>query len=157
MGCGSSNPSGRPSAFCDSINIKGEIVTRDINFKLILTGPSGAGKTQFFKTYMNDPNNPFTDKDKNTTYMNLKDLVLNRSLVVDSNRFGVTLWDLAGQTRDTVLTLTKNYFHESHGVILLFDVMNEESYKMMSEDWIDIIENNLNLDHVNGKLYSCQN
>lgn len=45
----------------------------------------------------------------------------------------VQLWDTAGQER--FKTITKNYYRNSHGVLVLFDVTNQQSFGCV-ESWL---------------------
>jgi GTPase SAR1 family protein len=134
------------------------ITTSDKEFKraslrVVLSGPKKAGKTQFFKTYKNDPNDPFTSDDLDTDYSNPKDNVYNKVLQVDQGRINLALWDLAGEATESVRLLTKNFFRDSDGVFLLFDSTDPESFRIMEEEWLPFIDNTLGFNMVQSNIF----
>jgi small GTP-binding protein len=55
----------------------------------------------------------------------------------------LTVWDTCGQEK--YKALTRQYFKDAHGVILLYDVTNEDSFKGLTS-WLTEIRNNSNKD-----------
>jgi len=53
----------------------------------------------------------------------------------------LTVWDTCGQEK--YKALTRQYFKDAHGVILLYDLTNEESFKGLNS-WLTEIRNNSN-------------
>ena len=49
------------------------------------------------------------------------------------------MWDTAGS--DKYKWITKQYYHESHGIILIYDVTQRETFNNL-ESWINEIKNN---------------
>jgi Ras-related protein Rab-18 len=52
----------------------------------------------------------------------------------------LTIWDTAGQER--FRTLTSSYYRNSHGVLLVYDVNNKQSYDNL-HDWMNEIDLNV--------------
>ena len=107
-----------------------------IEYKVILIGNSAVGKTSLFKKLTTGQ---FSEKNISTIGMD------KRTLEVEIESNGkkpvvISLVDTAGQER--FRAITKNYFKESDGVLLLYDVTNIESFKNV-EIWIESIHESL--------------
>ena len=63
-----------------------------------------------------------------------------KKMPVDDNKEAtVQIWDTAGQ--DRFRAITKNYYKGAHGIILTYDVTDENSFKNI-KNWIKQIEQN---------------
>ena len=134
-----------------SINIvdtRPKIIT---DLKMVLTGPHDAGKTQFFKTYINDPNDPFSEADLNTNYDKFRKNVHQFSFNLKSTKIRLSLWDLAGHRTDSILNMTKNYFRDINGLFLIFDASSEDSFEEVKNDWLPFINNVVTISQVKSK------
>ena len=121
--------------------------------KLILMGPKGSGKTTFFKTFMNDPSNPFKPEDLNTNYTDIiKNNFYSIKLPLNNKNVKINLWDLAGDMDSTVKNVTKNMIHFTDGVFLLFDLLNRKSFRETSSMWYEMIEESMNLNLTKSNL-----
>jgi Ras and EF-hand domain-containing protein len=60
-----------------------------------------------------------------------------RTLNVEGRNVALQLWDTAGQER--YRSITKNYFRKADGIMLLYDVTNEQSFLSVRE-WISAVE-----------------
>jgi Ras-related protein Rab-8A len=58
---------------------------------------------------------------------------------LESKRIKLQIWDTAGQER--FRTITKTYYKGAHGIILTFDVTDENSFKNI-RNWVKQIEQN---------------
>ena len=58
---------------------------------------------------------------------------------MESKRIKLQIWDTAGQER--FRTITKTYYKGAHGIILTFDVTDENSFKNI-RNWVKQIEQN---------------
>ena len=148
--CGKSEktlPSNRQS------NLISESLRHSIHcdFRIVLAGPTKVGKTSFFKSYMNDPQNPFTDNDLDTNYDQIASNNIFRMIKINRKRLNVNLWDLAGDLASNIKNLTKVYFRDAHGVILLFDLTDRESLEKVKKEWIPFIRETLGLDNLKSK------
>ena len=107
-----------------------------IEYKVILIGNSAVGKTSLFKKITTGQ---FSEKNISTIGMDKKTLEVE----IESNGkkpVEISLVDTAGQER--FRAITKNYFKESDGILLLYDVTNTESFKNV-EIWIESIHESL--------------
>ena len=107
-----------------------------IEYKVILIGNSAVGKTSLFKKITTGQ---FSEKNISTIGMDKKTLEVE----IESNGkkpVEISLVDTAGQER--FRAITKNYFKESDGILLLYDVTNLESFKNV-EIWIESIHESL--------------
>lgn len=63
----------------------------------------------------------------------------------------MNLWDLAGDLASNIKNLTKVYFRDAHGVILLFDLTDRGSLEKVHKEWIPFIRETLGLDNLKSK------
>ena len=101
--------------------------------KLILIGDSGVGKTSLLRRYMDEaflPNNPCTI---NADYK-IKSLAINPYTTAE-----LTIWDTCGQER--FRSITRQYFKDAHGVILMYDVSDKRSFGNL-DIWLEEIKKN---------------
>lgn len=146
----SSNPKAPPSNRMS--NLINDSLKQSIHsdFRIVLAGPQQAGKTSFFKTYMNDPTNPFTQNDLDTNYNNITENNLFRMIKIGKRRLNVNLWDLAGDLASDIKNLTKVYFRDAQGVILLFDLTDRKSLDLIENEWLPFIGDTLGFDDLKG-------
>ena len=52
----------------------------------------------------------------------------------------VKIWDTAGQER--FITLTQSFYKQAHGIIVVFDVTREDSFRNIHR-WLESISNNV--------------
>jgi len=96
----------------------------EITYKVILLGNSGVGKTNLLLRYAD---NTFDESSKHTLGVELErvELEINKTVV------RVDLWDTAGQER--FKSLNKVYFRGAHGVIIVYDITNSDSFTQVGE------------------------
>eukprot|EP00831_Metopus_contortus_P060726 TRINITY_DN5261_c0_g1_i2.p1 TRINITY_DN5261_c0_g1~~TRINITY_DN5261_c0_g1_i2.p1 ORF type:complete len:249 (-),score=25.55 TRINITY_DN5261_c0_g1_i2:51-797(-) len=99
-------------------------------FKIILLGASGVGKTCIVQRYINDI---FEGNSRTTLGV---DFHVKQSLV-DGKNVEVQISDTAGQER--YRSLTKAYYADSHGVILVYDISDRNSFDSIKY-WLDDLE-----------------
>ena len=119
-------------------NIVSETLEKNVGFlnaegslSLILVGDSTVGKTCFLNRYFK---NQF-----NSTLSNIgidKDI---KFIKINESIYKLTVWDTVGQER--FRALPKKYFQNADGVLLLFDVTNDDSFSNVSNWMKDIKEN----------------
>ncbi len=61
----------------------------------------------------------------------------SKSLKVDDKVVSLQLWDTAGQER--YQSVTKAYYRGAHGIILLYDITQEDSF-IAVKSWINSIQ-----------------
>ena len=109
--------------------------------KLLLIGDSGVGKTSIITRFVDSL---FSLK-TNTTISNLYlprytyanyDLVLDykiKKIKIDHTVFKLQVWDTAGQEK--YRSITKNFYKNAMGAIIVFDLTNPESLKNVP-NWV---------------------
>ena len=105
--------------------------------KIILVGDSNVGKTSLVNRFMGYD---FNSNDKCTLTADFK----IRSISISSN-IGAELkiWDTCGQER--FRSMTKQYFKDANGIVLVYDVGDINTYNNLSS-WMKDIKNNANRD-----------
>lgn len=102
------------------------------SLRVVLLGDSSVGKTAFLNRYFkNTFNENFLSTigiDDETTFIK-----------VNNDLYKLTVWDTAGQER--FRALPKKYYQNADGILLLFDVTNQESFANIKSWMKDINEN----------------
>ena len=119
-----------------------------IEYKLILLGNTAVGKTSLFKKITTGQ---FFSKNISTIGMDRKTITIEEE-VQEKNEmikksFEISLVDTAGQER--FKAITKTYYKDSDGILLMYDVTNKESF-LNVKIWIDSIFETLG-NNVNSK------
>ncbi len=95
-------------------------------FKILMIGDSGTGKSSLLLRYTDD-SWLAPDEVSATIGVDFKVKVVD----VDNKKYKLTIWDTAGQER--FRTLTSSYYRGAHGVILVYDVSNRESFAHLEQ------------------------
>ena len=103
----------------------------ECSFKLIMLGASGAGKTCILKRYNE---NVFIDSKHKTT---LGFDFITKTVERKGKKVELEIWDTAGQ--DQYRSVTKIYYKEAHGVILVYDITDKDSFSTLTY-WLDDLE-----------------
>ncbi|XP_059622141.1 ras-related protein Rab-35 [Phlebotomus argentipes] len=114
-------------------------------FKLLIIGDSGVGKSSLLIRFSD---NTFTGSYITTIGVDFK----IRTVVINGQRVKLQIWDTAGQER--FRTITSTYYRGTHGVIIVYDVTNGESFANVKR-WLQEIEQNC--DVVNKVLVGNKN
>ncbi|XP_013777954.1 ras-related protein Rab-35-like isoform X1 [Limulus polyphemus] len=101
-------------------------------FKLLIIGDSGVGKSSLLLRFAD---NTFTGNYITTIGVDFK----IRTIEVDGERVKLQIWDTAGQER--FRTITSTYYRGTHGVIVVYDVTNGESFANVKR-WLHEIDQN---------------
>ena len=107
---------------------------KDIHqFQLILLGDIAVGKSAILKRFIDDD---FTSDYFCTVGVefNIKTIQLSDSSFAD-----LKIWDTCGEEK--YRTITRQYYTNCDGVVLVFDLANKISFTKL-DSWIDDIENN---------------
>ena len=104
----------------------------DFLFKLLIIGESGVGKTCLLLRFTDDS---FTANHLTTIGIDFKIKIIN----LENKLIKLQIWDTAGQER--FRTITKTYYKGAHGIILTYDVTDQNSFKNI-RNWIKQIEAN---------------
>ena len=105
-----------------------------ITYKFIIIGDSTVGKTCFFKKLTTGK---YSNKNISTIGIDRKTLSLkvkiNENGEEKDKNFEIQIWDTAGQER--FRAITKGYYKDSQGLILMYDITNQESFDNI-EKWV---------------------
>ncbi|XP_069107965.1 uncharacterized protein [Argopecten irradians] len=102
----------------------------DYLFKYLLIGDSGVGKSSLLLRFAD---NIFSDAFIATVGVNFKIRTVN----IDDKTASLQIWDTAG--KDRFKTMTSSFYRGAHGIMLVYDVTDMESFQHI-ETWIDEIK-----------------
>ena len=103
-----------------------------VQYKIILLGDSGVGKTSILFRYCKDL---FTDVEA-TVGVEYQP----KFIELNGKKIKLAIWDTAGQER--FRTLTKSFYRNIQGAILVYDVTNPESLESLERSWMPELEAN---------------
>jgi Ras-related protein Rab-1A len=111
------------------LSLKTMAMKRDYDylFKLVLIGDSGVGKSCLLLRFADDS---FTDSYISTIGVDFRFRTVN----IDMKTVKLQIWDTAGQER--FRTITSAYYRGAHGIIMVYDVTNYESFEHV-EEWLN--------------------
>ncbi|XP_068689904.1 ras-related protein Rab-13-like isoform X2 [Montipora foliosa] len=112
-----------------SIEVMGE-KDYEVTYKILILGDSGVGKTCLIFRFIEDI---FSDSYISTIGIDCR----SRTVDVDGKKVRLQIWDTAGQER--FRTLTSAYFRGAMGIILVYDITTEDSFKHISQ-WLQNIQ-----------------
>ena len=92
----------------------------DYLFKILIIGESEVGKKDFLLRFMDDS---FTADHLEDIGVDFKIKIIN----FQNKLVKLQLWDTAGEER--FRTITKTYYKGAHGIILMYDVTDKNSFK----------------------------
>jgi len=102
----------------------------DFLFKFLLIGDSGVGKSKLLLRFADGV---YSDESVPTIGVDFK--ICRRT--VEGKVVKMTLWDTAGQER--FRTITSSYYRGSHGVIVVYDITDRQSFQH-ARGWMQEIE-----------------
>ena len=122
-----------------------------ITYKIILIGDSSVGKTCLFKKLTTGV---YSEKNISTIGIDRKSIPLtvkvNEKGVEVEKTFNIQIWDTAGQER--FRSITKGYYKDSQGLLLLYDITNRESFDYLDK-WILGVKDSLGDDDKDNDKY----
>ena len=103
-----------------------------IVLKLLLLGDSSVGKTSILLKYIS---NKFDESSISTVGVDYMDKI------IDYNKFKIKLqiWDTSGEEK--FRTITKNFYRNADGLLVVFDLTKKESYDHI-KSWINEAKEN---------------
>ncbi|KAG6649021.1 hypothetical protein CIPAW_07G184200 [Carya illinoinensis] len=102
----------------------------DYLFKLLLIGDSGVGKSCLLLRFADDS---YLDSYISTIGVDFK----IRTVEQDGKTIKLQIWDTAGQER--FRTITSSYYRGAHGIIIVYDVTDQESFNNVKQ-WLSEID-----------------
>jgi small GTP-binding protein len=100
-----------------------------VSYKFIIIGSSGVGKTCLLKRLIDGT---FTEDNASTIGVEFDSLILN----IDNRKVKLQIWDTAGQER--FRSISKTYYRNAVGVILVFDLTDRKSFDSLTS-WLNDI------------------
>ncbi|QQP53278.1 Ras-related protein Rab-35, partial [Caligus rogercresseyi] len=116
-------------------------------FKLLIIGDSGVGKSSLLLRFAD---NSFSGNYITTIGVDFK----IRTLELKGERVKLQIWDTAGQER--FRTITATYYRGTHGVLVVYDVSDGESFANVKR-WLHEIEANCSSEGVSRVLVGNKN
>ena len=104
----------------------------DFIFKILLLGNSDVGKSSLILRYVDQV---WSDTFVPTIGVDFK----VKTLELQNKQIKMQIWDTAGQER--FRNVISSYFRGAHGILLIYDVTNRDSFKNL-ESWLIEIEQN---------------
>lgn len=101
-------------------------------FKILIIGNSSVGKSNILLRYTD---NIFNDSFLPTIGVDFK----IKNITVNSQKVKLNIWDTAGQER--FKTITSTYYKGSHGIVLVYDITDKESFNNIS-NWVIEVKRN---------------
>ncbi|KAF3777864.1 Ras-related protein, partial [Nymphaea thermarum] len=102
----------------------------DYLFKLLLIGDSSVGKSCLLLRFADDS---YVDSYISTIGVDFK----IRTVELDGKTIKLQIWDTAGQER--FRTITSSYYRGAHGIIIVYDVTEQESFNNVKQ-WLNEID-----------------
>ena len=108
--------------------------TYDMLFKVLLVGNTSVGKSSLFLR--------FVDKIWNDAFVPTIGVDFKiKTLNINNKNIKLQIWDTAGQER--FRTIISSYYRGAHGILLIFDLTETESFESL-KNWLIEIEKNTN-------------
>ena len=128
-----------------NISIDFDIDKNIYQFKVVLVGNINVGKTSILNKYINKR---FSKEHRATLSIEfkIKTIKINSTTICD-----LKIWDTCGDEK--YFSITNNYFRDSQGIILVYDITSKKSFLDLSK-WLNLIkqiEGNTNIILVGNK------
>ncbi|XP_025114791.1 ras-related protein Rab-35-like isoform X3 [Pomacea canaliculata] len=115
------------------------------NYKVILCGEYGVGKSSIFRRFLN---NTFVVADTKKTTIGLDQCT--RSVDIGGTEVKLTLWDTGGMERMSFIG--SSYYRGAHAALLCYNSNNKETFTILSQYILDIVMN-----AEGAKIFLCGN
>ncbi|XP_018526521.1 EF-hand calcium-binding domain-containing protein 4B isoform X2 [Lates calcarifer] len=124
------SPRGQPVGKETQQTKEGALFAPDRLFKVVLVGNSSVGKTSLLRSFCEGRFHPSTTATVGIDYS-------VKTLTLDNMQVAMQLWDTAGQER--YRSITKQFFRKADGVVVMYDVTVEESFKAV-QPWLTNVQ-----------------
>ncbi|XP_033754029.1 ras-related protein Rab-35-like isoform X1 [Pecten maximus] len=115
------------------------------NYKVILCGEYGVGKSSIFRRFMNDTFTTETGK-KSTAGLDQSSQLFN----INGMDVKMSLWDTGGMERMSFIG--SSYYRGANAALLCYSVLNRETFTILSQYILDIVMN-----AEGAKIFLCGN
>ena len=114
-----------------NISIDFDIDKNIYQFKVVLVGNINVGKTSILNKYINKR---FSKEHRATLSIEfkIKTIKINSTTICD-----LKIWDTCGDEK--YFSITNNYFRDSQGIILVYDITSKKSFLDLSK-WLNLIK-----------------
>lgn len=102
-------------------------------FKIILLGDSGVGKTSIINQYIKGEFNNDIPATVGVEYQ-------PKFISIDGERIKLGIWDTAGQEK--FRTLTRQFYRNVDGVVMVYDITRKDTLEHIDEYWIGQLQDN---------------
>ena len=113
-------------------------ITSTKSYKVLLLGNSYVGKTCILLRFSEDS---FNENYELTIGLNYRIKTLN----VDNNPIKMQIWDTSGEEK--FKAIARNFYRGAHGVLLVYDICDKNSF-LDVRDWIEQIVENTDNDNI---------
>ena len=100
-------------------------------FKLLIIGDSGVGKSCLLMRFSDDT---FASTYASTIGVDFR----VRNIQLNNKKVKLQIWDTAGQER--FATISSSYYRGVHGIMIVYDVSNKESFDRVANHWVKELE-----------------
>lgn len=104
----------------------------DYLYKLVIVGDTGVGKSSLLMRFAD---NQFYENYLATIGVDFRFKTMN----IDGKMVKFQIWDTAGQER--FRTITSAYYKGSHGILLVYDMTDSQSYEDIDKFWLTEVDN----------------
>ena len=108
-------------------------------YKVLLLGDTDVGKTCFLIKYTD---NIFHENHIATIGLDYR---VKKIILKNGKEISLQIWDTAGQ--DRFRAITKNYYKGAHGIVLIYDITNNQTFENVSK-WVNQIHEEVSLNVV---------
>ena len=113
-------------------------ITSTKSYKVLLLGNSYVGKTCILLRFSEDS---FNENYELTIGLNYRIKTLN----IDNNPIKMQIWDTSGEEK--FKAIARNFYRGAHGVLLVYDICDKNSF-LDVRDWIEQIVENTDNDNI---------